>query len=65
VARGNDIYASTAPIVVEATERIINGLATRTGVVAAGEAFDARDFLNALSPAHLEITERLDLDGST
>jgi hypothetical protein len=65
VARGNDIYASTAPIVVEATERIINGLATRRGVVAAGEAFDARDFLNALSPAHLEITERLDLDGST
>jgi len=62
VARGRDIYASTAPIVVEATERIINGFARRTGVVAAGDAFDARDFLNALSPAHLEITEPADGD---
>jgi len=62
VARGRDIYASTAPIVVEATERIINGFARRTGVVAAGDAFDARDFLNALSPAHLEITEQADGD---
>src|SRR5262245_585489 len=62
VARGRDIYASTAPIVVEATERIISGLARRTGVVAAGAAFDARDFLNALSPAHFDITERRDGD---
>jgi hypothetical protein len=68
-ARGRDIYATTASIVVEATERIINGLARTTGVVAAGEAFDARDFLHALSPAHLDITEQPDgdaesLDGS-
>src|SRR5262249_29011312 len=55
VACGRDIYASTAPIVVEATERVISGLARKTGVVAPGDAFDARDFLNALSPAHLEI----------
>jgi Saccharopine dehydrogenase NADP binding domain len=55
VASGRDIYAVTAPIVVEATERIVNGLARKKGVVAAGEAFDARDFLNSLSPAHLVI----------
>ncbi len=44
VARGRDIYAITAPIVVEATARILQGLARKKGVVAAGEAFDARDF---------------------
>ena len=53
VARGRDIYAITAPIVVEATERAVKGLVKTTGVVAAGEAFDARDFLRSLSPAHL------------
>jgi hypothetical protein len=55
VARGRDIYATTAPIVVEATERILTGLGRATGVVAAGEAFDARDFLDSLSPAHLDL----------
>jgi saccharopine dehydrogenase-like protein len=54
VARGRDIYAATAPIVVEAAERILRGLARKKGVVAAGEAFDAQDFLSALSP--IEIT---------
>jgi short subunit dehydrogenase-like uncharacterized protein len=57
VARGRDIYATTAPIVVEATERILRGLARKKGVVAPGEAFDARDFLDALSPAHLTVTQ--------
>lgn len=48
---GRDIYAVTAPIVVEATKRILKGLVKKTaGVVAAGEVFDAEDFLNALSP---------------
>jgi hypothetical protein len=51
--RGRDIYASTAPIVVEATHRVVKGLAKRTGVVAAGEAFAAQDFLMSLSPSHL------------
>jgi len=55
VARGRDIYATTAPIVVEAAERILNGSARATGVVAAGEVFDARDFLDSLSPAHLDL----------
>jgi Saccharopine dehydrogenase NADP binding domain len=53
VVRGRDIYAITAPIVVEATNRVVNGLSKRTGVVAAGEAFAARDFLMSLSPSHL------------
>jgi len=53
MARGRDIYAITAPIVVEATERLVNGLAKRTGVLAAGDAFDVSDFLTSLSPDHL------------
>jgi len=53
VVRGRDIYASTAPIVVEATHRVVNGLANRTGVVAAGEAFAAEAFLKSLSSTHL------------
>jgi short subunit dehydrogenase-like uncharacterized protein len=53
MVRGRDIYAITAPIVVEATSRVVNGLAKRTGVVAAAEAFAAQDFLTSLSPSHL------------
>jgi len=53
VARGRDIYAITAPIVVEATHRVVRGLTKKTGVVAAGEAFAAQDFLTSLSPSHL------------
>lgn len=48
-ATGRDIYAVTAPIVVEATERLVRGNSTtRGGVVSLGEIFDARDFLAAL-----------------
>jgi hypothetical protein len=56
IARGRDIYAITAPIVVEAVERILDGRYRATGTIAPGEAFDARDFLTALSPAHLALT---------
>jgi len=49
-ARGRDIYAFTAPLVVEAAERILDGRLTRTGTAAPGELFDARDFLSALAP---------------
>lgn len=55
VVRGRDIYAVTAPIVVEATQRVVNGAAKVTGVVAPGEVFDARDFLKSLSPKHLSL----------
>ena len=55
VARGRDIYAITAPLVVVATERILSGRCRGVGTLAAGEAFDARDFLRALAPAGLEV----------
>jgi len=53
VARGRDIYAITAPIVVEAMERIVRGESRTKGVVAAGQALDARDFLSSLIPAYI------------
>lgn len=43
-----NIYAVTAPIVAEAAERVIDGRFKATGVVAAGEIFDAQDFLRSL-----------------
>ncbi|WP_431096791.1 saccharopine dehydrogenase family protein [Polaromonas aquatica] len=55
VASGRDIYAFTAPLVVEALERVVSGEVAKTGVFTAGEAFDARDFLASLSPDHLAI----------
>ena len=55
VASGRDIYAVTAPLVVEATQRVVSELVKTTGVVAAGEIFNARDFLRSLCPAHLSI----------
>src|SRR5262244_2245195 len=57
-ASGRDIYAVTAPIVVEATERILEGRVKRTGVASAGELFDAKDFLESLSPEHLDLGHR-------
>ena len=44
---------NAAPIVVEAAHRVVNGLAKKTGVVAAGEVFAAEDFLKSLSPSNL------------
>jgi len=54
VAEGRDIYATAAPIVVEATQRILGGSIRATGVVAAGEMFDARGFLRSLEAADIE-----------
>lgn len=51
-AHGSDIYAYTAPLVVEAVRRIVDGRCMRTGVVAAGMAFDAADFLATLASHH-------------
>jgi hypothetical protein len=48
-----DIYAFTAPLVVEAAQRILDGAAEGVGVLAPGEMFDAPDFLRALAPEHL------------
>ena len=53
VARGRDIYAFTAPLVVEAAQRILDGLVRERGVLAPGAIFDAPNFLRALAPQHL------------
>lgn len=47
--RGRDIYAITAPLVVEAVERLLNDKPPRGGVFAPGALFDAQDFLAALA----------------
>ncbi|MFD7659829.1 saccharopine dehydrogenase family protein [Actinosynnema sp. NPDC059797] len=58
VASGRDIYAVSAPLAVEAVDRILTGRTRATGVASAGKMFDAPDFLRALSghlsfvPAH-------------
>lgn len=49
-ARGQDIYAVTAPLVAEALERVLTGRTMTVGVASAGEIFDAPDFLQALDP---------------
>lgn len=54
-ARGQDIYAVSAPIVVEAAVRLLDSSFRRRGALALGQAFDARDFLRALAPAHLAV----------
>jgi short subunit dehydrogenase-like uncharacterized protein len=53
-ARGRDIYAFTAPLVVEAAERILDGRAGGVGTFAPGELFDARDFLASLTDLEVE-----------
>lgn len=47
-ARGHDIYGFTAPLVVEAVERVLDGRVAGAGALTAGQAFDAADFLAAL-----------------
>lgn len=52
---GRDIYAVTAPLLVEALQRILDGRVSGCGALAAGQAFDARDFLAALAPAGIAL----------
>jgi hypothetical protein len=40
MATGRDIYAITAPLIVEATVRIAEGMIKKKGVVAAAEVFE-------------------------
>ena len=54
-ALGRDIYAVTAPLLVEAVRRILDGEARGSGALAPGDVFDARDYLRALSPEPLTI----------
>ena len=53
-ARGQDIYAVTAPLAVEAVRRILAGQTRTAGMASAGAMFDAADFLRALTP-HLSV----------
>ncbi|WFB05805.1 saccharopine dehydrogenase NADP-binding domain-containing protein [Streptomyces sp. LX-29] len=62
VAAGQDIYAVSAPLAVEAVDRVLTGRTRTTGVVSAGAVFDAPDFLRALS-AHLSLHVPLDTRG--
>jgi len=56
-ACGQDIYAVTAPLVVEAAQRLLSGRARKAnGTLAPGELFEARAFLSALAPEHLTVT---------
>ena len=54
-AMGRDIYAVTAPLVVEAALRLMQD-EQRHGVLSPGAVFDARDFLSALAPTHLALS---------
>jgi short subunit dehydrogenase-like uncharacterized protein len=53
VVRGQDIYAVTAPLVVEALWRLLAQPRPIRGCVTAGELGDACEFLAALAPRHL------------
>ena len=55
VARGQDIYAVSAPLVVEAAQRIIDHESDLKGALSLAQAFDAREFLGALAPEHLAL----------
>jgi NAD(P)-dependent dehydrogenase (short-subunit alcohol dehydrogenase family) len=54
VASGQDIYAVSAPLAVEAVDRVLTGRTRTTGVASAGALFDAPDFLRSLAP-HLKV----------
>ncbi len=55
VAHGHDIYAVTAPIVVEATRRLLDSRAKTAGVITVGKLCEAADFLSSLSPEHFTV----------
>ncbi len=55
-ASGRDIYHITAPLVVEAVERIMKSPKKITGVVSVAEVFDARDFLETLGREYLKVS---------
>lgn len=54
-ARGQDIYAVSAPLVAEAAQRLIGDGALRAGAQSLGSAFDPRAFLDALAPQWLQL----------
>jgi hypothetical protein len=54
-AYGRDIYAVSAPLAVEAVQRILDGRTRTTGVASAGRLFDASNFLKSLM-GHLTLS---------
>jgi short subunit dehydrogenase-like uncharacterized protein len=56
IAQGQDIYAVTAPLVVEATKRILKGNIKTNGVTTLGQIFDASEFLKSLSSDDITIS---------
>ena len=61
-AQGIDIYAVTAPLIVEALKRILTGRIQKQGVTTLGEAFDATDFLSALDVDDIVISKIKETD---
>jgi len=55
VANGRDIYAFTAPLVCEVTERLLQGRYSAPGAQPPGAILDAGDVLASLAPDHLEL----------
>jgi uncharacterized protein YbjT (DUF2867 family) len=55
VARGQDIYAITAPIVIEATRRLLEPPTPPAGVITLAEIPNPTDFLHSLTPHHLTV----------
>jgi hypothetical protein len=64
-AAGRDIYAVTAPIVVEGAVRLLDGRHRGPGAAAPGEAFDAADVLATLERDARAIAVRSDRQPST
>jgi hypothetical protein len=54
-ARGRDIYAFSAPLVCEATARLLQGKFSSVGAQPPGAIFDAQELLSALTPDHLTL----------
>ena len=56
VVSGRDIYAVTAPLVVEATRRLLARRESVSGIVTIAELSDAREFLRALASEHFQVS---------
>ncbi len=54
-ASGQDIYAITGPLAAQAVGRILAAGGGLTGALSAGQLGDARSFLQALAPGHLQL----------
>ncbi|WP_207215832.1 saccharopine dehydrogenase family protein [Pseudolysobacter antarcticus] len=53
LARGQDIYAVTAPLVVEAATRMLQPSFVQSGTLSLAQAFDAENFLRSFKPEQL------------